>query len=304
MPRKQRIEFPGAIYHVISRGNYRKELFLSEGSGERFESTIFEAVERCGWRLHAYVIMKNHYHLALETPQPNLVFGMKWLQSTFATRFNRFHHEQGHVFQGRYKSILIGDDRSLPGLVDYIHLNPVRAGISDIDHLKNYTLSSYPKFWNRKSPVGLCRAVYLSLLGFPDNQAGMRRYRHHLETSESAVPDQRNVLAKRFCRGWFIGPAEQRKALAVELAAEYSENEWIGTDLAELNEAKWEALVVEQIQRAGKSDEDLQCEKKGVDWKVAIARVLRRETTAPNPWIAERLCMGHPSRVCNMIRGG
>lgn len=76
MPRKQRIEYPGAVYHVISRGNYRKELFLSENTGKAFERTIFEAVERCGWKLHAYVIMSNHYHLAIETPEPNLVDGM------------------------------------------------------------------------------------------------------------------------------------------------------------------------------------------------------------------------------------
>lgn len=87
--RTQRIEYPGAIYHVISRGNYCKELFLSENTGKAFERAIFEAVGRCGWKLHAYVIMANHYHLAVETPAPNLVDGMKWLQGTFATRFNR-----------------------------------------------------------------------------------------------------------------------------------------------------------------------------------------------------------------------
>jgi len=76
MPRKQRIEYPGAVYHVISRGNYRKELFLNQGTGEAFERCLFEAVERCGWKLHAYVIMSNHYHLAVETPEPNLVVGM------------------------------------------------------------------------------------------------------------------------------------------------------------------------------------------------------------------------------------
>ena len=95
MPRKQRIEYPGAVYHIISRGNYRKDLFTDAKTAEAFERTIFEAAERCGWRLYTYIIISNHYHLAIETPEPNLVTGMRWLQSTFATRFNRFHNEQG-----------------------------------------------------------------------------------------------------------------------------------------------------------------------------------------------------------------
>lgn len=80
---------------MISRGNYRKDLFTAETTGAAFERTIFEAVERCGWKLHAYVIMSNHYHFAVETPEPNLVDGMRWLQSTFATRFNRFRTRKG-----------------------------------------------------------------------------------------------------------------------------------------------------------------------------------------------------------------
>ena len=92
MPRKQRIEYPGAVYHIISRGNYRKDLFTHAKTAEAFERTIFEAAERCGWKLYAYVIMSNHYHLAIETPEPNMVEGMRWLQSTFATRFNRFRN--------------------------------------------------------------------------------------------------------------------------------------------------------------------------------------------------------------------
>ena len=76
MPRKMRIEYPGAVYHVISRGNYRKELFLQAKTGEAFERCLFEIVERCGWKLHAYVMMSNHFHLVVETPEPNLVVGM------------------------------------------------------------------------------------------------------------------------------------------------------------------------------------------------------------------------------------
>jgi len=99
MARKLRIQYPGALYHVINRGNYRRALFGSEGAASAFERALAEASSRHGWRVHAHVVMRNHFHLALETPEPNLVDGMHWLQSTYANRFNRFRREQGHLFQ-------------------------------------------------------------------------------------------------------------------------------------------------------------------------------------------------------------
>lgn len=302
MPRKQRIEYPGAVHHVISRGNYRKELFLNEGSGEAFEGSLFEAVERCGWKLHAYVIMSNHYHLAVETPEPNLVVGMKWLQSTFATRFNRFRKERGHVFQGRYKAILIGDDRPFLGLVDYIHLNPVRAGICRLAELKDYALSSYPKYFRRVVRNGLCRRDFLSILDEPDSLGGMHRYARHLELLEEGDPKQRDALAKRYCRGWFIGAKDEKKALEKDLRERHPDVVWEGSELKELNEVMWDGLVEEALVAAGRSEADLRAEPKGARWKAEIARMLRAQTTAGNPWIAQRLHMGHPSRVTNLIR--
>ena len=129
MARKLRIQFEGACYHIINRGNYRADVFANQGAAKAFETCLWEACEKTGWRLHAYVIMQNHYHLAVETPQPNLVEGMHWLQSTFATRFNRFRSENGHVFQGRYKAILVEPGPTLAYVANYIHLNPHRAGL-------------------------------------------------------------------------------------------------------------------------------------------------------------------------------
>ena len=302
MPRKQRIEYPGAVYHVISRGNYRKELFLKQGTGEAFEQCLFEAVDRCGWKLHAYVIMSNHYHLAVETPEPNLVVGMKWLQSTFAIRFNRFRKECGHVFQGRYKAILIGENRPFLGLVDYIHLNPVRAGICPLPKLKDYALSSYPKYFLRKVRDGLCRNDFLSILGEADSLAGMRKYAKHLELLEEGNPKHRDELTTRYCRGWFIGAKEEKKALEKDLRDRHPDVVWEGSELKELNEAMWDGLVEEALVAAKKTEADLEAEPKGVPWKAKIARTLRIQTTAGNPWIAKRLKMGHPSRVTNLIR--
>ena len=107
MPGSLRIEYPDAIYHVINRGNYRHDVFGVDGSKLVFEETLFAACQRTGWRLHAYCLLDNHYHLALQTPDANLAVGMQWLQSTFANRFNRLVKQRGHVFQGRYKSLVV-----------------------------------------------------------------------------------------------------------------------------------------------------------------------------------------------------
>jgi putative transposase len=176
MPCLQRTEIPRAATYVISRSNYRKEFFLSENTGTAFERTILETVERCIWKLHAYVIMSHHYHLAIETPQPNLVKGMKWLQRTFATWFNRLRNVRGHVFQGRTKSILIGKGRSRLGRVDYIHLRPVRAGLGKVKSRKGCERSSFPKYFKKSPRAGHCREGFLGILGFPDILASLRRY--------------------------------------------------------------------------------------------------------------------------------
>src|SRR5688572_29387563 len=113
MARRLRIQYKDALYHVLNRGNYRRNLFSCRGAARAFVAVLGEACERHHWQLHAYSVMRNHYHLALETPQPNLVEGMHWLQSTFGTRFNRYRAEHGHLFQGRYQALLVEDDAAL-----------------------------------------------------------------------------------------------------------------------------------------------------------------------------------------------
>ncbi len=133
MPRSPRIQYAGARYHVISRGNRRERILEGSGDKEVFLATLDEACARTGWFLHAYVLMDNHFHLLLETPEPNLSDGMRWLQGTYGNRYNRIHNLVGHVWQGRYKSPVIsdeGDDHFLR-VSRYIHLNPARAGLLD-----------------------------------------------------------------------------------------------------------------------------------------------------------------------------
>jgi len=301
MARKPRLEFEGAIYHVINRGNYRKDLFSEQGSAAAFEKALGESCEKCGWVIHAYVLMSNHYHVALETPGANLVAGMAWLQGTFANRFNRFHGERGHVFQSRYQSILIEEGRPLLGLVNYIHLNPVRAGLVDVANLKEYAFSSYPKFFGRRMPGWLCRERFLGSLDFPDSVSGMNKYAQYLETVEEKDPGKHDELTRRYCAGWAVASAEYRKDIKAMYAERSESKEWQGADVMEMREGKWERELEGLLSRAGKTNGDIETAPKSAKWKVEIAREMKKKTTATNSWLARNLGMGHPSRVCNLI---
>jgi len=141
MSRPLRIEFPGAFYHVTSRGNARKKIFLNDIDRESFVETLAWVVERFGWVCHAYCLMDNHFHLLIETPKPNLSMGMRQLNGVYTQRFNRRHKRVGHLFQGRFKSILVEQDSYLLELCRYIVLNPVRANM--VASLDEYPWSSY-----------------------------------------------------------------------------------------------------------------------------------------------------------------
>ena len=126
MARPIRVEFPGAVYHVTARGNERRAIFRDDQDRRRFLETIGEMVEQFGVLVHAYCLMPNHYHLVVETPRGNLSQAVGWLQVTYTVRFNRRHRRSGHLFQGRFKAQVVEADAYAQGLVEYIHLNPVR----------------------------------------------------------------------------------------------------------------------------------------------------------------------------------
>ncbi len=129
MARPLRLEFPGALYHLTARGNARQTIFLDKDDYSRFVALLGEEVTARSWRCHAYCLMPNHYHLLMETPDANLVRGMHRLNCRYTQWFNRRHERVGHLFQGRYKSIIVESQNYLLELARYIVLNPVRAGI-------------------------------------------------------------------------------------------------------------------------------------------------------------------------------
>ncbi|MEX2606012.1 MAG: transposase, partial [Kiritimatiellia bacterium] len=229
MPRSVRIEYPGAIYHAMCRGNNGQETFINDDGRRLFLSTLTEACDQTGWLIHAYVLMSNHYHLLLETPEANLVAGMRWFQGAYTQRFNAMFKRRGHLFQGRYKAIPVQTDPREGGLEyfqqisSYIHLNPYRAklcGEGLLQPLESYPWSSYPAYVGkaRKRPEWLVREKVLKSWGLQEGVSGtLAAYRRQMERSMSFEDDpaagRRGEFEKQVKRGWFIGSEEFRERL-------------------------------------------------------------------------------------------
>lgn len=141
MARPLRLEFPGAVYHVTSRGNARGDIFLGDADREAFLGILAGVIGRQNWLCHAYCLMDNHYHLLLETVDPTLSLGMRQLNGIYTQTFNRSHQRVGHVFQGRYKAILVEKDSHLLQLCRYVVLNPVAANM--VNAPEKWPWSSY-----------------------------------------------------------------------------------------------------------------------------------------------------------------
>lgn len=142
MARPLRLEFPGALYHVTARGNARNVIVLDDEDRELFLGCLEDVITRCGWICHAYCLMENHDHLLIETPEGNLSQGMRQFNGVFTQRMNRRHGRVGHLFQGRFKAIVVEREGYLLELCRYIVLNPLRAGM--VTDLERYPWSSYP----------------------------------------------------------------------------------------------------------------------------------------------------------------
>ncbi len=141
MSRPLRIEYPGAVYHITARGNARQDIYIDDDDRNLFLDVLTSTVKKYNWMCHAYCLMGNHYHLMVETPDSNLSLGMRQLNGVYTQHFNRTHSRVGHVFQGRYKAILVEKESYLLELCRYIVLNPVAAEI--VSKPADYLWSSY-----------------------------------------------------------------------------------------------------------------------------------------------------------------
>jgi len=178
MARPLRIEYEGAFYHVTARGNERRRIYYSQSDYEKFKDYLKEAQEKYGYVLHCYVLMTNHYHLILETPEANLSRVMHYINGSYTNYINIKRKRSGHLFQGRYKAILIDRDRYLLELSRYVHLNPIRAAI--VTKPEDYVHSSYRSFVTRsKEDIVHCDLI-LEMVS-QRGKGGAKRYRDYVE---------------------------------------------------------------------------------------------------------------------------
>jgi REP element-mobilizing transposase RayT len=299
MPRPLRIQYEGARYHVLSRGDRREDIFHSDTDRLAFLDTLGQACRKTGWQVHAYCLMSNHFHLILETPQPNLVVGMKWFLGTYTQRFNRKHGHGGHLFGGRYKAQPV-DGRSrgyLRCVCDYVHLNPVRARMVTQRELSSYPWSSYPGYLRPKMrPVWLRVDRLLGEHGLTkDTPSARRRFANHMRTV-SLDQDEKTILR----RGWKIGAADFSDWLGYKLGR-FGRKGTRSRERIETDEALAERMVLGALAKVRWKEMDLARRPKGHEIKVGIARWLRAETPMSHQWIAKRLGIGSASYLAHLL---
>ena len=194
MARQWRIEYPGALYHVLSRGNGGQDIFHTDKDRRLFLSLLEELTARFQIRLNAYVLMDNHYHLLLKTVEANLSRAMQWFGTTYTRKFNIANLMCGHLFQGRFKSILVQNDAYLMRLSCYIHRNPLRAGI--VKRLADYPWSSYRYYaYKKKAPAWIkTDSILDSFSGTDCHKAYREEIQNYSDEKASILEDVKHGL--------------------------------------------------------------------------------------------------------------
>ena len=292
MARKLRIQYPGATYHVMNRGDHREAVFRSNKDRELFLQTLGQTCKKTDWQVHAWCLMSNHFHLVVETPRANLVPGMKWLLGTYTMRFNRRHKLFGHLFSGRYKALPVDGSETgyLKSVCDYVHLNPARAKLLSAESkLAEFRWSSYPEYLKgRGAPRPWLRVDrLLGEHGIPkDSAAGRKHFERRMELRRAAEDGEEFVALQR---GWCVGSEQFRKEL---LAQSNAGPEHYGQEIRESGEEKANRTIQDELKQMGWDKDELRQLPKGDPEKVRIAVRLRKETTMTLGWIAQALHMG------------
>jgi REP element-mobilizing transposase RayT len=304
MPRALRIEYPGAIYHVMNRGDRREPILRDDLDHKKFLTTLAEACTKTAWQVHAYCLMGNHFHLVIETPNPNLVAGMKWFLGTYTARFNRRHKLFGHLFSGRYKSLIVdgSGDGYLQTVCEYVHLNPVRAKLLRPEQkLADFAWSSWPAYLQppEQRPRWLRVDRLLGELGIPkDTPAGRTELERYLETRRA---QEEGDEFKALRRGWCLGSETFRREWLESVHTRATESHHAQTR-QETTAEKARRILNEELDKLGWTRAELAGLAKGDARKLRIAQRLRMETAVTLKWIATELHMGTWTHVANRLQ--
>ncbi len=303
MARALRIEYAGAVYHVMCRGNNGQDIFLSDRDRKCFLRTLEESCEQTGWTVHAFVLMGNHYHLLIETPEANLVAGMKWLQGTYTQRFNLANKRIGHLFQGRYKSLIIdpGNPAYFPTVSTYIHLNSIRAGLDEIPG--EYPWSSCRYYMDRrlKKPKWLSIERVVNSLDFAGSTEQRRvEYATYIRrrAAEELDPELADKLMRERAplrRGWIMGGETFRNAVLdlIKSPSRDGCDNLRGEQRQMHGEHQAELYIEKALEALDLEEAELMAMKSTQIEKQAAAWLLKKQTVVTTVWIAKRLSMGH-----------
>ena len=304
MPRKLRVEYPGAIYHVMNRGDHQEAIFKDEEDRRCFVKTLGEVCGKTDWQVHAVCLMTNHFHLVLETPKGNLVKGRQWFLSTYTARFNRRHKIFGPLFSGRYQALIVdGSGKGdLKTVCDDVHLNPARAGLMKAEEpLSRFLWSSWPEYLKRpgKRWPWLRVDQLLGEYAIPkDSAAGRRRLEEAVEQRRGA--EDGDEVFKSIRRGWFYGEKEMKQELLEQMNEKMGENH-DAKERRESSEEKARRILLDEMKQQDWAEKDLKRKSQGDRKKVKIAPRLRAERTVTLKWIAEELQMGTWRYVSNLL---
>ncbi len=301
MPGPPRLQFRGAIYHIVTRGDGRRVLFHDDGHYDRFTDGLADEVQRSGWQVIAYCWMPNHTHVLLQTPAPNLASGMQHWLSGYANWYFKRNRRTGHLFQGRYKSFLVEDDSYFWTLSRYIHLNPCRGARVLAENPAGWAFSSYRGYARQTARQDFVQydALHDAWRGECGGKHAASAYRRYVVAGLSGAPE--NPL-KSALREWVIGSHDFLKRMVV--LAEGQDEDRRGSLRRRMG-----VITVEEVMEAVADVHQVEPEEYvGVGFRsMAAGREMaallcRRHTAVTLSALSQRFGLRHPASSANLVR--